>query len=74
MIEITRYTRDDGVVMNKLPSGNWVIKLSEVGDYYDKNRPINDCWALNSAYNYDLEKLSMTFDDAYAKLIIVPAP
>lgn len=72
-IEPTQFTRSDGVVMVKLPSGNWMIRRGASCYFFDRTKNWEDCWVFMAAKGVeDLEKFAMTLGEAYRFLEVIP--
>jgi hypothetical protein len=72
-IEPTQFTRSDGVVMVKLPSGNWMIRRGASCFFFDRTKNWDDCWVFMAAKGIeDLEKFSMSLGEAYRFLEVIP--
>ena len=73
VIEPTQYSRSDGIVMVKLPSGNWMVRRNGSCFFFDKTRSLSDCWVFKAANDLqDLEMFGMSFGEAYRFLEVIP--
>jgi hypothetical protein len=74
LIEPTQYSRDDGIVMMKLPSGNWMVRRNGSCFYFDKTKMDGDPWRFLAAKGLqDLEVFGMSFGEAYRFLEVIPS-
>jgi hypothetical protein len=72
-IEPTQYSRDDGIVMMRLPSGNWMVRRNGSCFFFDKTRMNGDPWVFRAAKDLeDLESFGMSFGEAYRFLEVIP--
>jgi hypothetical protein len=78
-IEPTEFARSDGVVIVKLPSGNWIIRRGASCYFFDSSKSLDassswdGCWVFKAAQGIeDLEKFGMSFGQAYRFLEMIP--
>jgi len=73
-IQPTQYDRGDGIVMMKLPSGNWMVRRNGSCWFYDKSKQaVNEVWVFKAAKGLeDLEVFGMSFGEAYRFLETLP--
>ena len=72
-IEPTEFTRSDGIVMVRLPSGNWMLRRGPSCYFFDRTRNWADCWVFKTAQSIeDLEVFSMSLGEAYRILEVLP--
>ena len=72
-IEPSQYSRSDGIIMNKLPSGSWVICRGGGCFFFDKTKMDVDPWVFKAANSIqELEVLGMSFGAAYRFLEVIP--